>query len=319
MCQIGGPIVSVDKVSHDFGSSDWTRSISHVFEISNAGDEPLEIVDVKKGCGCTSVLLDGRSVEPNATGKVKVGYRPIPGEYRSGENTFTVELITNDPARPVVTLSVTGELLAPLIVSPATIEFGDVPFGGTESKLLVVKSTESRDLSAVSAISRFPDIALSNPAENGREKTDEVRLRVDFSARSRIGEIGETIFIRTGVEGVPLIPVKVSARVVSLWTIKPDFIDAGTMPFGSKHEAEFHIWRPRDYTGQVSVLSQSGTRLSIARLENVDMKEYERFELEFVATRPQGIVNELVVFTNDAGELIGAAEFRALVTSGQRK
>ena len=50
----GGPMISFDARSYNFGKVIQGAMIRHEFVVSNAGDQTLRITDVHPGCGCTT-------------------------------------------------------------------------------------------------------------------------------------------------------------------------------------------------------------------------------------------------------------------------
>ena len=80
----------------DFGKARVEDSpISLSFSLENIGKEPLEIVDISSGCGCTGVNAPQESILPNEkkSFEVKVDLRG-----RSGEFTNKVLIITANHA-----------------------------------------------------------------------------------------------------------------------------------------------------------------------------------------------------------------------------
>ncbi len=69
----GAPMIDVDNPVYDFGRLFGASAVTHGFIISNVGDEPLSILDVRTSCGCTTTALSkselapGESVELEAT------------------------------------------------------------------------------------------------------------------------------------------------------------------------------------------------------------------------------------------------------------
>ncbi|MGB2513492.1 MAG: DUF1573 domain-containing protein, partial [Flavobacteriaceae bacterium] len=49
----GGPAMSFDKTTHDFGTINEGDKVTTTFSFTNTGDEDLIIVDARGSCGCT--------------------------------------------------------------------------------------------------------------------------------------------------------------------------------------------------------------------------------------------------------------------------
>ncbi len=95
------PILTTDKIEHDFGTVKSTSFFSTVFIIKNTGEKELILRKVHSPCGCTvsepaeNVLLPGESTQ------LKVTYSPRNTE---GLQRKSINLISNDPANPEINL-----------------------------------------------------------------------------------------------------------------------------------------------------------------------------------------------------------------------
>lgn len=104
----GIPSVKCVSPSWDFGRLANTQSVEHVFELLNEGSAPLRILQIRSGCGCTTVKTGSDQVEPRGTTQVTVTFN-LAG--RSGEQRKVVYVHTNDPENPILQLEMKGEAL----------------------------------------------------------------------------------------------------------------------------------------------------------------------------------------------------------------
>jgi hypothetical protein len=116
--ELAGP----DRI--DFGRYPaWEKRIAE-FSIRNAGEETLDIVSIKKTCGCAVVTCSRKKVAPGEEALISVLIMPdsIFGKY--DKPTF-VE--TTDPARRVIPLYVSGNAVPLVEVRPSTyLYFGRI-------------------------------------------------------------------------------------------------------------------------------------------------------------------------------------------------
>jgi len=102
------PIIEVDNPDYDFGKLVGAPAITHRFIISNIGDAPLAILDVRTSCGCTatalpeSELAPGESVELEATVDL-TGF--------SGHVSQAIYILSNDIIHRKLTLHITGQVI----------------------------------------------------------------------------------------------------------------------------------------------------------------------------------------------------------------
>lgn len=58
----------------DFGKIQLNRPVTHTFDITNTGKEPLKLDNVQASCGCTTPEWSKDPIQPGASASIKVGY-----------------------------------------------------------------------------------------------------------------------------------------------------------------------------------------------------------------------------------------------------
>ncbi|MFZ4930041.1 MULTISPECIES: DUF1573 domain-containing protein [unclassified Chryseobacterium] len=110
--------ITFDKTTFDYGtikpSSDGTR----FFTVTNSGDKPLIISNVKPSCGCTTPEFSQDPIMPGKSAKIKVGYNTsIPGGFNK-----MIEVFSNDPANSRSVIYIKGNVDAkapePKVLTP---------------------------------------------------------------------------------------------------------------------------------------------------------------------------------------------------------
>lgn len=72
--KVDGPVITLEKNTHDFGDIFQGDVVEHVFKFTNTGNQPLIISDVKTSCGCTTPIFPRNPIMPGASGEIKVGF-----------------------------------------------------------------------------------------------------------------------------------------------------------------------------------------------------------------------------------------------------
>lgn len=102
-----GPVMTFVEKTHDFGTiKEAGGPVSHTFEFTNTGNEPLVIINVNASCGCTRPEYSKEPIKPGKKGKIKVTYNPA---GRPGEFSKDVKIRTNGNKRPI--LKITGTVI----------------------------------------------------------------------------------------------------------------------------------------------------------------------------------------------------------------
>ena len=99
-----GPRAGLPETAFNFGEVLEDKELSHTFVINNTGDAPLEIRGVDPDCACTAADYD-RHIAPGGQGRMRLTIAPY-----SVLRQFTkyTKVFLNDPARPEITLRLTG-------------------------------------------------------------------------------------------------------------------------------------------------------------------------------------------------------------------
>jgi hypothetical protein len=143
----GGPRLVVDRESHDFGVAAQEQEVHAEFTITNAGDALLEKPATEKtagikavaDCGCYGTTLSATEIPPGGTATLKVSFRTL---MLVGPITKRLTLHSNDPVRPMVTITLRILVGAGVVVDPGRIYFGDVLAGSTPTGSVFAKWLE---------------------------------------------------------------------------------------------------------------------------------------------------------------------------------
>jgi hypothetical protein len=109
------PVIRFAETNWDFDKVTSTEPQSHVFVVANVGNAPLEIIDVKPGCGCTTAGEWDRRIAPGMTGVIPVVFNP---SKFIGRIVKVVTVTSNDPETPVQKLLIQGEIVRPVEGQP---------------------------------------------------------------------------------------------------------------------------------------------------------------------------------------------------------
>ena len=69
-----GPMISVDKESHDYGTIQQGANGTCEFIVTNTGDAPLIITQCQGSCGCTVPKCDTAPIKPGEKSAITVKY-----------------------------------------------------------------------------------------------------------------------------------------------------------------------------------------------------------------------------------------------------
>ncbi|HUT87508.1 MAG TPA: DUF1573 domain-containing protein [Candidatus Heimdallarchaeota archaeon] len=102
------PIIEVDNADYDFGKLAGAPAVTHHFIISNVGDEPLSILDVRTSCGCTTTALSKSDLAPGESVELEV---TVDLTSFSGHISQAIYVSSNDLIHRKLTLHITGQVI----------------------------------------------------------------------------------------------------------------------------------------------------------------------------------------------------------------
>jgi hypothetical protein len=101
------PIAYFKIMEYDFGEVKEGTSIFYRFELRNEGKSDLIVRKTTTSCGCTISNVDKTTLKPGENCFVSVSFNT---GGRVGEQHKTITILTNDPKRSNITLSLTGTI-----------------------------------------------------------------------------------------------------------------------------------------------------------------------------------------------------------------
>jgi len=212
----------IEQTEHDFGTLSLDATGEHEFVVRNTGDAKLTLVAGETSCRCTLSKIGSAEVPPGGETKVLLTFKGVdhPGPYRQ-----TATILTNDPARPRVTLTIVGRITAVARAAPAELVLSQVSaevpsrgevrvFGYVDEPLRITGWTlvdrQTADRFEVSAEPLPPDQLRDEPtARSG------MLLTVTTKPGLPQGEFQQTIRLATNLPGAGTIEVPIRGTVTS--------------------------------------------------------------------------------------------------------
>lgn len=107
--KVDGPVLTLDKSSHDFGTITQGDVVEKIFTFTNTGNQPLIITNVQTSCGCTQPEWPRNPIMPGAKGEIKVGFNSAGKMNRQDKKLPIISNAVNDPSISFTTIVVTKE------------------------------------------------------------------------------------------------------------------------------------------------------------------------------------------------------------------
>ena len=220
-----GPLIQFDGKEYNFGKAEAGEVVKHVFIVTNAGSQVLEITNVHPGCGCTTSGNWSRQIAPGQTGTIPIEFNSA--RY-SGSVTKTIAVYSNAKDHPQETLSLQGTVWKVLEVSPQTATINLLP-DATNSVSTTVRITNQSDQT----------IAISDPTSSSKSFTAELKtttpgkeyeLVITAVPPFPVGNTPGTISVKTSLPSTPVLNVFVTAMVQPEILVSPQKLTLGPSP-----------------------------------------------------------------------------------------
>lgn len=193
---LGSPTVKIDKTKYNSGEIDQGSVIVHDFTFSNTGNEPLTVKVDDCGCGGLKFTTPVAPIKPGKTGTITVS---IPTVNRKGSYKRDIKIVTNDPAKKEVLLSITGNIIETISIVPQYINFGKVKKGSINKKEIMIANTGKEPFTILYIDTDPKGIAAIAPSliNVTLRPGDKKKLEISLSQTPDVGYIQGTVNIKT--------------------------------------------------------------------------------------------------------------------------
>ncbi|UIR54494.1 DUF1573 domain-containing protein [Sphingobacterium sp. SRCM116780] len=100
--------VEFAELDYDFGKIKEGEKVTHTFTLTNSGNAPLILSDVKASCGCTQPEFSKNPVLPGKTSDIHVTFN---SEGQVGKQQKMITIFSN-ASNKLATVQLKGEVLA---------------------------------------------------------------------------------------------------------------------------------------------------------------------------------------------------------------
>jgi Protein of unknown function (DUF1573) len=114
-----GPVITFDNENHDYGRVMYGQKVTHEFTVTNTGDETLIIKKVESTCGCTQAVKGASEVPPHEKTRIVTSFDTT--GFSAGKKLKKVHVYSNDPKRPMATLTFTADVVRELSIDPRSL------------------------------------------------------------------------------------------------------------------------------------------------------------------------------------------------------
>lgn len=254
---IGGPVIleaaprlTFINTEVDFGRLTDEATVSTSFSFRNDGAAPLEIVNIRAGCGCTVPKLEKTTYAPGEGGAIEVVFDP---SKKRGLTRQRITVQSNDPDRPSRVLQVAADVVKLVEFNPSAIHLQRV-YRGEESVLRMQvtgrsENFEITDLQLTGDYIEGVSVTMGNfrPLIIDNEPATTGEILVTVAADAKPGLRQGQLVVRTNDPRKSLINLTVMGEVIGDLGANPQRVSLGGLEGGKLYERRLTI---RSRTGQ---------------------------------------------------------------------
>ncbi len=199
------------------------------FKLTNAGSDILKILDIKKSCGCISLKLPNKEIQP---GKSEILNLKVSQDHY-GLVSQRVLLTTNEPHNQNLhKLTATTEIIPKFVCNPNKIIEELYP-GQTKQRIIDVVVLVDAMIKNVQKSADWIS-SLVHKVGNGNQ------IIVNLSAKSlKSGEYQDSIIVHTTFDGLNQIRIPIHLIVKPIISVIPKFLFLGNITRDTKRKPRF--------------------------------------------------------------------------------
>lgn len=229
------PVSTLNTEVKNFGQAAPFEKLRHDIVITNEGDKPLVIEDVKTTCGCTAAIASVTTVPAGGESIIHVTMTASSSTTRMSKQ---VQIATNDPKAPKQNVTLIADVRNAWLLSPtSSFRVNDVPFGQEESQTLVLSNKDGQDFKIIETRADRPEFRI----EVGERTDNGVPITLYAKGGDKRETITSHIEIITDYKEQPVTRVNAMATITGLVKFTPTTLYFGRAPAGKTVERELRL------------------------------------------------------------------------------
>ncbi|MHB9030263.1 MAG: DUF1573 domain-containing protein [Candidatus Latescibacterota bacterium] len=200
------PGIQFESMRHAFGTVDENSTLNHTFEFRNSGSDTLSVT-VRSTCSCTAALLSEKRIPPGGAGRIRMEFKT---ENRLGPTSQSIHVRSNDPANPMLTLTMTAVIRGSVKVVPERLWIDNLPAGGEVTREILVVDSGDGSLAVEKVTVPGGMRAKTLPARKDKSGLRVIPVSLTITGDATAGGFEKTVSVRTNDSRRREIPVPVA-------------------------------------------------------------------------------------------------------------
>jgi hypothetical protein len=213
LAQTSVPVISFEKTHHDFGKMSPGKFVSHKFNITNIGNAPLQIKEVRESCSCSKTMLPKHRLNPGESTFVEIHFN---SSGMLGNVHKSITLISDDPVNPNVKLTFGASVVQEIMPSKSVVLFNEVSRYASVSSTIRLESGTDKHVEVSEVKIPVPYITCETQSE-GNDVILNLSINGQLIPKERL-KGSDTLTIRTTSKEIPTLQFVIEWDTMSVIT-----------------------------------------------------------------------------------------------------
>ncbi len=225
--------ITPDSRSHDFGTVARAANTEHRFEIKNVLDQDLHISSVRASCGCTTPIIETKTIRPGETGAILARFNT--GTF-TGARKATLTVSIDKPSYTELQLNVKGYIRSDVVFSPGEANFGQVAEGELQSLELTLDYAGRGDWAIERIESSLPFVDAKFEEVSREAGRIKYRINIALDGSAPAGYVQNQLVLQTNDRRLTAVPIRLIADIQPAIQVSPKNVALGNVKPGEPVE-----------------------------------------------------------------------------------
>lgn len=224
-------------VTHDFGTVPHGTLCVHKFTITNIYDVPMQVVDVKRSCGCLEAYPPQKVLEPNEQADFIV---TMDTTKFKGPNSQTVHVTFGPKFISTAILRVSASSRADVMLNPGRVHFGTVAQGAKADQTVTLeysgKDVRTWQVTGVVPPAGPLQVDVTEVSRGGFATGTKYQIGVRLKPNAPAGRVAEVVTLTTNDPTAPVVQVNVTGIIQAPLTLSTERVQFTGVKVGETTE-----------------------------------------------------------------------------------
>lgn len=290
--QAQAPVLTFEKIHHDFGKISPDRKVAYRFKATNTGNAMLNITHLNPSCGCTATALGKWSLNPGESTEIEATFNPAGMKNLIRKS---IQVTSNDPKNAVQTLTFEAEVVQEINLDSSSIFFLDVPRNLARKSTMRLKSGNGQPVQITEIKAPGAPYLSGKTTPDGKDAVLELTFDPKAVPQGSVRGV-EKVTLRTTSSTQPTLTIDVQWEIRAAITLTPDRLVFKDAP-GKEMKATVTL---KHHDGKPFTLTSAKPTSTFLKVLGLGKKAAsQELTIVLAATAKAGSYNERIEFTTD--------------------